>query len=329
MKILITGAFGNIGKAVIEEAYKKGHEVTVFEIENRKTRKIAFKYRKKIKKVFYSDIRNLENVKQAVQDIDAVIHLAAIIPPLSQTNRDLTMAVNLGGTKNLITAIKETKRSIPLIFSSSASVMGSTQSQDKLVSRNDPLVITQNYEESKIKCEELLNDTADNYLVFRLAGVLPLYTPLTLGYLFGYMEEVFDMHFDSRMEMILDVDIATALVTGIEKLHNSTTPKNQAYILGGGKENSLQFKGLEFLTKLFGSFSLPVPDKKYFTTDIEAFHLDWHDTIEAQKEFHFQNHTLDEYIQYITKRFRAFKLPIKLFKKIIIKWLVKKSPYYQ
>ena len=36
MKILITGAFGNIGKAVIEEAIKRGHEVIVFEIDSKK-----------------------------------------------------------------------------------------------------------------------------------------------------------------------------------------------------------------------------------------------------------------------------------------------------
>ena len=32
-EIMITGAFGNIGKAVIEESYKRGHEIKVFEIE--------------------------------------------------------------------------------------------------------------------------------------------------------------------------------------------------------------------------------------------------------------------------------------------------------
>jgi len=38
--ILITGAFVNIGKAVVDEARKRHHEVTVFEIDNKKTRKV-------------------------------------------------------------------------------------------------------------------------------------------------------------------------------------------------------------------------------------------------------------------------------------------------
>ena len=36
MKILITGAFGNIGTAVTEEANKRGHEIIVFEKDSKK-----------------------------------------------------------------------------------------------------------------------------------------------------------------------------------------------------------------------------------------------------------------------------------------------------
>ena len=106
MKILITGAFGSIGKAVIEEAHKRNHEITVFEIENKKTRKDAHKYRNKIKEVIFGDIRNFEDVKKAVQESEIVIHLAAIIPPTSKKHRELTMDINYGGTVNLINAKK-------------------------------------------------------------------------------------------------------------------------------------------------------------------------------------------------------------------------------
>ena len=32
MKLLITGAFGNVGQEVIKEAFSRGHEITVFEV---------------------------------------------------------------------------------------------------------------------------------------------------------------------------------------------------------------------------------------------------------------------------------------------------------
>ena len=328
MKILITGAFGNVGKATIEESYKRGHEILVFEIDNKKTRKDARKYRKKIKNVLFGDIRNLEDVKKAVRQCDAVIHLAAIIPPVSKKHREITMEVNYGGTVNLINAIKEAKRDIPFVFTSSASVMGPTQLQDKLVDRNDPLVVASNYEESKIKCEEFLKENADNYLVFRLAGVLPAFSALSFMSAFPFLEEIFDMHPDMRLEMIMAGDVATALVTGAEKLRSGVTQKNQAYILGGGKENGWQLRGGEFLARLFGALSLPVPDQKYFTQDINGYHLDWYDTKEAQREFDFQNYSFDDYLKHVKKAFRFFKLPIILFRKLIMKRIVEMSPYY-
>jgi hypothetical protein len=81
------------------------------------------------------------------------------------------------------------------------------------------------------------------------------------------------------------------------------------------------------LSRLFGVLSLPVPDQKYFTQDINTYHLDWYDTMEAQQEFGFQNHTLDEYLKRVRKTFRIYKLPIMLFRKIITRQLAKMSPY--
>jgi UDP-glucose 4-epimerase len=327
MKILITGAFGNIGKAVIEEAHKRNHEILVFEIENKKTRKDAKKYRNKVKEVIFGDIRNFEDVKKAVQESEIVIHLAAIIPPTSKKRRELTMDINYGGTVNLIEAIKQTNQHTPFIFTSSASVMGPTQLQNKLVNRNDPLVITGNYEESKIKCEEFLKKYGDNFLVFRLAGVLPTFSVRSFRSFFPYLEEIFDMHPDMRLEMIMAEDVATALVTGAEKLRNGDTPKNQAYILGGGEKNGWRLRGREFLSQLFGVLSLSIPDQKYFTQDINTYHLDWYDTTEAQQEFEIQNHTLDDYLKRVRKTFRIYKLPIMLLRKIITRQLAKMSTY--
>ena len=329
MKILVTGAFGNIGSAVIEEAYKRHHELTVFEIDNKKTRKTAKKYRNKVKDVIFGDIQNFEAVEKAVEKAEAIIHLAAIIPPLSKKNRQLTMNVNLGGTINIINAIKQKEVTTPFIFTSSASVMGPTQLQDNIVNRNDALVKTGNYEESKIDCEEFLKKNADNYIVFRLAGVLPTLSARYLAGAFSLLEEIFDMHPDMRLEMVMAEDVETALVTGAEKLKSGTTPKNQAYILGGGKENGWQLRGGEFLSHLFGSLSLTVPDRKYFTQDINTYHLNWYDTEEAQQEFDYQNNSFDDYLNRIKKTFRIYSIPIRVLKKIIVKKLVKMSPYLQ
>jgi nucleoside-diphosphate-sugar epimerase len=238
------------------------------------------------------------------------------------------MDVNYGGTVNLIKAIKEAKRAIPFVFTSSASVMGPTQLQNKLVDRNDPLVITGNYEESKIKCEEFLKENADGYLIFRLAGVLPTFSALSFMSALPFLEEIFNMHPDMRLEMIMAEDVAAALVTGAEKLKSGVTQKNQAYILGGGEKNGWQLRGGDFLSRLFSAVSLPMPDQKYFTQDINGYHLDWYDTNEAQRELDFQNHFIDDYLKHVKKTFRIFRLPIILFRKLIMKRIVKMSSHH-
>ena len=238
------------------------------------------------------------------------------------------MDVNYEGTVNLIKAIRQTKENISFIFTSSVSVMDSTQMDNKIVDRNDPLVITGNYEESKIKCEDFLKKNADNYLIFRLAGVLPTSSTLSFSKTLPMMEEIFNMHFDMRLEMVMDLDVATALVNGVEKLKLGTTEKNQAYILAGGEKNGWRLRGKDFLSRLFESLSLPIPDQKFFTKDINSYHLDWYNTKEAQKEFNFQNHSIDDYFKHMKRTYGIFKIPIILFRKSILMKLVKMSPYY-
>jgi nucleoside-diphosphate-sugar epimerase len=169
---------------------------------------------------------------------------------------------------------------------------------------------------------------ADNYLIFRLAGVLPTFSATSFMVAFPLLEEIYDMHHDMRLEMVMSEDVATALVAAAEKLKLGSTPKNQAYILGGGEKNGWQLRGGEFLKTLFGTLSLQVPDRRYFTQDINNYHLDWYDTSEAQREFNYQNHAIDDYLERMRKSFGVYKVPIVLFRPFIAKRLVKMSPYY-
>jgi hypothetical protein len=70
-----------------------------------------------------------------------------------------------------------------------------------------------------------------------------------------------------------------------------------------------------------------LPNEKYFTQDINTYHLDWYDTEEAQREFDYQNHPLDGYLKNLSRTFWAFKLPIILAQGIIIHEVEKMSPY--
>ena len=71
-----------------------------------------------------------------------------------------------------------------------------------------------------------------------------------------------------------------------------------------------------------------MPERKYFTHDINAYHLDWYDTEEAQKEFSFQNNGIQDFFDFMLKKYGKFKPVIKLFKKALLRKITSMSPYY-
>lgn len=175
MRVLVTGGFGNVGVATVEECLERGHAVTVFEIRNRRTERLARRYRRRGVRVFLGDIRRETDLIAAVEGQDAVIHLAAILPPASEQSPELCLSVNRGGTANLLHAIASvgTPRA-SLVLVSSASVMGPTQRRLPPVRPSDSPVGTDVYSQSKIAAEELVASSSLRFAILRLAAVMPM-----------------------------------------------------------------------------------------------------------------------------------------------------------
>ena len=106
MKVLLTGAFGNIGINALKNLLKQGHDVRCFDIKNESNERVARRFKDKID-VVWGDIRNPDDVAKAVEDREVVIHLAFIIPVESEVNPDLSREINVGGTTNLVEAMKK------------------------------------------------------------------------------------------------------------------------------------------------------------------------------------------------------------------------------
>src|SRR5689334_16938513 len=105
MKLLVTGGLGNIGRVVVNHALSRGHEVSIFEADTPPNRKRAARWRDRAK-IILADIRDRAAVRGAVARHEAVIHMAAMLPPASERNPELTREVNVEGTSHLIDAIR-------------------------------------------------------------------------------------------------------------------------------------------------------------------------------------------------------------------------------
>jgi len=108
MRVLVTGGAGFIGSHLVDVLLIKGHSVTVLDDFSNGTKENLTHLQKKNLKVIKGDIRNASALKKALQDVDAVAHLAAMISvPLSIEKPALAHEVNVGGTLSLLKASLE------------------------------------------------------------------------------------------------------------------------------------------------------------------------------------------------------------------------------
>ena len=130
-KVLVTGADGFIGSHLTECLLEKGYEVKAFTMYNSFNTWGWLDTFSKDKlneiEIFSGDIRDPNGVKEALQGVDAVFHLAALIAiPFSYHSPDSYVDTNIKGTLNVLQAARtlETER---VLITSTSEVYGTAQ----------------------------------------------------------------------------------------------------------------------------------------------------------------------------------------------------------
>jgi len=131
MKILVTGADGFIGSHLIEELVIYGYQVRAFVHYNSFNswgwlETLSQNIMKNVE-IVQGDIRDFNGVEQAMKNVDAVFHLAALIAiPFSYHSPDTYVDTNIKGTLNVLQAARklETKR---VLVTSTSEVYGTAQ----------------------------------------------------------------------------------------------------------------------------------------------------------------------------------------------------------
>ena len=128
MKVLVTGAAGNAGQAVCRALAAEGVEIRLADVAP-PPGEVA-----KLGEFARCDTRTSEDVRRAVNGMDAVVHLAAWHcahqPPVSD---ETIFAVNVDGTFNLLQACREQNIQAVVYASSMAFGWGSVYSVTKVI----------------------------------------------------------------------------------------------------------------------------------------------------------------------------------------------------
>jgi dTDP-glucose 4,6-dehydratase len=157
MKVLVTGADGFIGSHLTEALVRAGHDVRAFVLYNSFNSwgwldNCAPDVKGKFE-IFSGDVRDPYGVKAAMQGVDAVLHLAALIAiPYSYHSPDTYVDTNVKGTLNVVQAARELGVS-KVVHTSTSEVYGSARFVP--ITEEHPLQGQSPYSATKIAADQL------------------------------------------------------------------------------------------------------------------------------------------------------------------------------
>lgn len=155
MRVLITGGAGYVGSRVTAHLLDTGNDVTVFDkLIYGGESLIPFQDRRGFALV-PGDIRDSDAVVRALTDVDAVIHLAAVVGEQAcSIDPEQTWSINCGGTETLIKAAEEAQIR-RFVFVSTCSNYG-VASPNSLATEDSPLNPLSLYAKAKVQAELLI-----------------------------------------------------------------------------------------------------------------------------------------------------------------------------
>ena len=276
MRILVTGAFGNIGSHTVPELLRRGHQVRAFNRLNTDARKLAAGL--KVETV-WGNVQDRAALDRATAGVDAVIHLAASIPPGADEDPDEAQATNVDGTANVVAACEGQPSPPRLLFTSTFDVHGHTLHKPPPRHVDDPLEATDPYTRHKIADERMIQESDLDWCILRLADV-PVLGPRDPHPI------MFEIGLDNRIEALHADDAGLALANALE------TPAVWGRILFVGGGPSCQVTYREYLARLLAAMGVdPLPDEAFST---KVYATDWLDTEESEALLRYQRHTFDE-----------------------------------
>ncbi len=316
MRLLITGALGNIGTSTLVALQGRGHRITCFDVPTRQNRRLAKRLFPDVR-MYWGDIRSESDVAQAVVGHDLVVHLAAIIPELSHSGErsevmpKLAYEVNVGGMKNLIAALQAMPVPASIVFTSTLHVYGLTQHLAPPRSVYDPVQPEDHYAKHKVACEALLRDSGLRWAVLRLGAAIPIQLVMDSA--------MFLIPPSNRIEYVHTLDVGVAIANAIE----TEEVWFRTMLIGGGKRCQLLYGDmLNAFMQVLGQ--APLPQQAFNTVD---YSVDWLDTRESQQLLNYQQRTYDDYVEALTALLGPW-LPLVRWCRPVVRWLIlRQSPY--
>ncbi len=282
MKVLVTGGLGGIGRHLSQLLLDFRMDLTIYQRYPTRSFKFAKLFPKE--QIKWGDMNEIEKLRDVLAEQDAIIHLAFVLPPMSESNPALARETNVNATQKLIKLTEEVNPNCRFIFASSTTVYGPTAELPPPISVDHPVNPIDEYSRQKVECEKILQSSTLPWVIFRISQAIYLEVSATPGNL----KRLYEFPCDQRVEFVHIQDVALALKNAL-----TADCVKETFIIAGGKSCQMIF--FDQITKLCQLYHLPPPPKKKFST--QPYPLDWYNTTQSQKIFQYQTRTFEDYLQ--------------------------------
>ena len=316
--VLITGAFGNIGGRTVRHLLAAGHRVVAVDLKTPKTQALAACFGGALETI-WGDICDPDLWPRALAGIDAVVHLAAIIPPAADRNPELTTAVNQNATIELLNRMAASPSAKRLIFASSMAVAGQEQHRrtPPLRADEEPRPIDL-YGRTKAECEKRIRASSLRWSILRIAAC----PPSNISYRdAGNFEVIYDTSASGRVEVVHNDDAALAFANAV----SCDEAVGKILFIGGGE--NCRSHALPFYNGVFSSMGLRPLKAEVLRSGPPYFFGDWLDTTESQRLLAFQRHSLEDILSDLRANVGRKRWLLKMVAPLVNLILERRSPH--
>jgi dihydroflavonol-4-reductase len=228
MKVAITGASGYLGNCLCRALKEKDVRVKVLVHKNKN------EFENTDTEIIYGDILNKTTLKELVDDVDVVYHLAAALS-IGEKNRKLVHEINVKGTQNIIEACNSKKVKKLVYFSTIKTLQ--TSGPNDLLDESAPLITYSDstYDLSKAEAERLVLQAAEQGLDVVILNPTAIIGPYDSQP--SYLGQALIKIYQNRIPMLVSggydfVDVRDVIEGAIQAA--SKGRKGERYILSGG-----------------------------------------------------------------------------------------------
>ncbi|MBX7454000.1 NAD(P)-dependent oxidoreductase [Mycolicibacterium sp. 3033] len=325
-KVLVTGAAGLVGRNTVEELARQGFDVIATDLDSPANRKTAADFRAGVS-VRWANLTSAQEISDLLLACtpEAVVHLAAVIPPACYRNPAAAREVNVGGTENLLAAARGLPVPPRFVLASSVAVYGSRNPHrhHDLLRADTPTSASDCYGQHKVEAEAAVRNSGIPWVILRLGAIISAnLRSMTVGADQLFLEWSFPS--DGRINTVDVRDVASAFAGAV-----TADVEGQTLLIGGDDTHRLRQSdvgaGLVGALGLAGVYPRGRPGDP--NDDDEWFVCDWMDTAPAQRALGFQNHTWPAMIDEARSRIGAWRHLLRLTRPVVRRALRRRSPY--